>query len=260
MGGILEHDRLGVLIADKVAGGEQFHAADLKAGGGGRALVATIAEVSQVVGADLGLLEQRCYQSEGVAAMLHALAHCVDGRVETLHRVAHHNTALAVQAGLFCQRDVGADADGHYYQVRIDLPAILQFEFFHPLIAEQCLGVAAGDDLKAASLQFCLQQFGRLFIELALHQHLGQVDHGDIHAVVEQTVGRLETEQAAADDHGVFIVLRRGEHGVDIGDGAKTDHAFKLMTGDRQDEGQRTGGNEQAVVLRFAAIGGDHLA
>ena len=50
-----------------------------------RALVAADAEVRQVVGADLGLLEQRRDQAVGHAAVLHAFADRIDARVVGLH-------------------------------------------------------------------------------------------------------------------------------------------------------------------------------
>jgi hypothetical protein len=40
-------------------------------------------------------------------------------------------------------------------------------------------------------------------VELALHDPLAEVHHGDVHAAQLQAVGRLQPEQAGADHHRV---------------------------------------------------------
>ena len=62
--------------------------------------------ITEMVGADLGLIEQRRHQSVAGTAVLHALADGVDGRVVGEQGVVDHDAALAVQAGLLGQLDV----------------------------------------------------------------------------------------------------------------------------------------------------------
>jgi uncharacterized protein YPO0396 len=93
--------------AGEVAGREQVDAGDLELGRGHRAGVAADAEVGQVVGAHLGLLEQRRDQAVGDAAVRDAFADRVDARVVGLHGVVDHDAAIAVNAGRFGERVLG---------------------------------------------------------------------------------------------------------------------------------------------------------
>jgi len=79
--------------------------------------------------------------------------------------------------------------------------------------------------------------------------------HADRHAAQHQTVGRFQAQQAAADDHGVFIFHRRVDHGVGVRNVAVGDHAFKVFAGNGQDEGIGASTQQQAVVF-----GADFLA
>ena len=83
--------------------------------------------------------------------------------------------------------------------------------------------------LDAARAQVRLQQFGRDRIELAFHQRRHDVQHGGVHAVAGQAVGRLQAEQAAADDHGMGAGLAGRHHRLDVGDVAEADHAGQLV-------------------------------
>ncbi len=69
-----------------------------------------------------------------------------------------------------------------------------------------------------------------------------------LHAVLQQTVGRLQAEQAAADHHGFPVAARRSQHGLDIGDVAKTDNARLVRPWHGNDEGIGAGCEQQAIV------------
>ena len=97
-------------------------------------------------------------------------------------------------------------------------------------------------------------------IELAFQQPAGQMHHGHFHAAQFQTIGGLQTQQAAADHHRMALDLGGVDHGLRIVDVAVADDAFQILARHRQDERQRTGGQQQAVVLGFGAVGGDHPA
>ena len=84
--------------------------------------------------------------------------------------------------------------------------------------------------------------------------------HRNIHAAQLETIGRFKTQQAAADHHRILIFCRGLDHRVGVLDIAITDHTVECCAGHRQDEGIRTGGQQQAVVWRLGTIGGDHLA
>src|SRR5690606_25592642 len=70
----------------------------------------------------------------------------------------------------------------------------------------------------------------------------------------------FQAEQAAADDHRVALRPRRVDHGLRVVDVAVADYARQVLARDRQDEGQRAGGQQQAVVPGLGTIGGDHAA
>jgi hypothetical protein len=86
------------------------------------------------------------------------------------------------------------------------------------------------------------------------------VHHGNLHALLHQAIGRLETEQAAADDHGPLVVARRGQHGVHVMDVAERNHAVPVLAGHRDDERVGASGQQQAVVVCAGAVVRDDLA
>src|SRR5690606_12732154 len=119
-----QHDLLAALAAHELACREQVDAGDLELGRYRRSPVDADAEAGQVVGADLGLLEQRRHQAIGDAAMRGAFAHRVHARIEGLQRIVDHDAAVAVDAGGLRERGVGAYAGGHYHQVGRNLAAV----------------------------------------------------------------------------------------------------------------------------------------
>ena len=261
--GIAHHDLLGALAAHEVAGREQVDAGHLQLGAGLAAEVAADAELRQVVRADLALLEQRRHQAVGDAAVRGAFADGVDAGIgHRLQCVGDDDAAVAVQAGAFGQRGVGADAGGHHNQVGGDLLAILEAHRHHAavLVADQRLGLRTHAEAQAALLQRLAQQVASLVVELALHQPVADVHDGDLHAAQHQAVGRFQAQQAAADDDGVLVLGGRLDHRVGVGDVAVADHTVQVLAGHRQDEGVGAGGDQQPVVVGFGAVGRDHLA
>ena len=161
-----------------------------------------------MVGADLGLLEQRRHQAVGLAAMLHAFADRVDARVVGLHGVVDHDAALAIQAGLLGQRDVRADADRHHHQVGGESRARrlrrTPCTRFLPMIS---CGLRLSMKFDAALLRAtsCSMRAGGV-IELALHQRRRtRCTTVTFMPCLQQAVGRFQAEQAAADHHRVPV-------------------------------------------------------
>ena len=70
-----------------------------------------------------------------------------------------------------------------------------------------------------------LQQLRGGAVELPFHQVLLQMHHRDVHALTEQPVGGLQSQQAAADDHGSRVGAGRLEHPVHVLEIAEGDHA-----------------------------------
>ncbi len=192
--------------------------------------------------------------------MLHTLAHCVDARIEGLQGVVDHDAPLAVQPGGFGQLHVGTDAHRHHHQVGRDLAAVLEAHAGHAPLAEDRLGLGLHQKLQAALLQRGLEQVGGRLVELALHQDVHEVDHGHVHAVLLQAVGRFQAEQAAADHHRLLVVAGALQHDLHVADVAEADHPFQVVSRHRDDEGVGAGGKQQPVVLRHHAGSGPDLA
>ncbi len=215
-----------------------------------------------MIGANLGLFEQRRDQAIGGATMVGAFADSIDARVIGLQGVVDQDAAIARDAGLFRQLAVGADARGHHHQVGGDHLTVLELDRTDPTLAvvEQFGGVLGQEKLQATAFQRALQQGAGGLVQLALHQPVTDVHHGDVHAPQLEAVGRFQAEQAAADDHRVFVGLGGFHHHLGVGNVAVADYALQVLAGNRQDERIGTGCDEQAVVYRLAAVIGDHPA
>src|SRR5690606_39092848 len=94
-----EGDGLGAFAAHELAGGEQIDTGNLEFGGGHRALVTGKAELGQMIGTHLGLLEQRRHQAIGNTAVTGAFADGIDARVVGLQGVVDQDAAVAGDAG-----------------------------------------------------------------------------------------------------------------------------------------------------------------
>ena len=249
--GVAEQDLLGALAAHEVAGGEQVYARDFQLGRGLRALVAANAELRQMVGQDLALLEQRRHQAIGHAPVRGAFAHGVDARVGSgLHGVVDHDAAVDMQAHGFGQGGVGAYAHGHDDQVGRHLAAVLEAHCLDAAVvtAEQLLGLRRHQKLHAALDQRLLQHLPGHGVELALHQPFAGMHHGDLHAALHQAVGGLQAQQPPADHHRVLVFGRGINHGLGVGNVAVGEHAVQVLAGNRQHEGIGARRQDQPVV------------
>ncbi len=234
-------------------------ARDLELGRGLRARIAADAHLRQVVGQHLALLEQRRHQPVGHAPVRRALAHGVDARVRHgLQRVADHDAALHVQVHLLGQRGLGPDAHGHDHQRGRCLAPVLQVHAGHaaPAVARQRPGLGLHQKAHAALGQRGLQQGGGGLVQLAVQQAFACMHHGDVHAALHESVGGLQAQQAAADDHGMAVAGGRRDHGLGVGNVAVAQHAFQLAPGHGQHEGARARGQDQPVVLGAHRLSG----
>ncbi len=189
--------------------------------------------------------------------MLHALAHGVHARVVGLHGVVHHDAALAMQARLFGEFDIRPDTDRHHDQVGGQLATVVENHTLRTVLADNLLRLALHDELDAALDERLFEHLRRRGIELPFHQRVEHVHDRDLHALLEQAVGGLQAQQAAADHDGVPVAFGGREHGFNIVDVAKADHARQVMPRHGQDEGVGAGGDEQPVVVRGRAVVGD---
>ena len=124
----------------------------------------------------------------------------------------------------------------------------------------QGLGLFAQAKVQTTAFQGALQQLAAGFVQLPLQQPFADMYHGHVHAAQHQAVGGFKAQQAAADDHCVFVGLGGVDHGLGVGDVAVADHALQGIARNRQNERRRASGDQQAVVFGFGAVLGDHPA
>ncbi|RMM59526.1 hypothetical protein ALQ76_05452 [Pseudomonas syringae pv. atrofaciens] len=215
-----------------------------------------------MIGADPGLLEQRCHQPIGDAAVADTFANRVDARVVGLQGVIDQDAAVARQAGLLGQFGVGSYACCHDYQIGVDPVAVVELHCGYTalIIAEQGVGLFVEAKAQAALLQCRLQHPSAGLVQLALQQRLAVMNHRDVHAAQTQAVGRFQAEQSSADDDCAFVRDGGVDHLPRVADVAITDDAVQRVAGDRQYEGPRTGGNQQPIIMGLGAVIGDHQA
>jgi hypothetical protein len=98
-------------------------------------------------------------------------------------------------------------------------------------------GLGAQLELHALLFERGLQHLAGGAVELALHDPVGDMHHGHVHAAQGQAVGGLEAQQAGADDHRVPVLGRGVDHLVGVLDVAVGDHAGQVVAGDGRMKG-----------------------
>ena len=259
-GGVLHDDLFLVRARREIAGGEQVDAGHLQFGRNHRAVIGGKTLHGEVVGANLGLVEQRSDEAVGLAAMLHAFADGIDAPVIGLHGVGDDDAALAMKACLARQLDIRTNADRHHDEIRRDLLAVGKAHAGHAILAKDRFRLRGHLEHHAALFQRLAQQSAGDLIELALHQRVEQVHDGDVHAALHQAVGGFEAEQTAADHDGVLVAGRGLDHALDVLNVAKADDAREVLARQRQHDRVRTGGDQQAIVRHPRAFSGDDFA
>ena len=258
---VVQHNLLGIGTAGEIAGGKQIDAGHLELGGGDRPLIAANAEFRQMRRTHPGHLKQRRHQTVGIAAVRDTFADRINARVVGLQRVAHHNAALAMQAGDFRQLEIGTDSHRHHHQIGRNFLAALELQTRYPALARGDLcRLFLQNEFQALVLQRALQHDRRRAIELALHQPGHQMYDGDIHAAQLQSIGCLQAQQTSADDHRVAILFRGLDHRLGIGDVAVSNYPWQIGSRHRQDKRIGTGSEQQPVIGLRGAVFGDHLA
>ena len=218
-----------------------------------------ITQAGELVGSNLALIEQGRDQPVGDAAVLCTFAYRVNTRIKCLHGVVDDDAAFTVQAGLFGQFDIRDNADTHDNEVGLDFTAVLETYALYAAIADDFLGSRFHQEGHAAFFQRCLQKGRRRFVELAFHQAIQQVHHGDVHTLFHQAVGRFQAQQAAANDDGLFVILCSSEHGVDIVNVAEGNHTVLVMARYRDHERVGPGSQQQSIIVSRGAVFGDDL-
>ena len=189
-----------------------------------------------------------------------AFAEREDVGIGGAHGVVDDDAALDREAGIGGEAGLGTDAHRHHHDVGGDHRAVLEQNSLNAVGADDRLGRGLAADMDAPPLQILFQEIARRRIELPLHQMAHQMQHRDIHAAGLQPGGRLEAQKPAADHHGLRARFSGGgDHRVGVVEIAVGHHARKVLTGHRDDEGRRAGGDHQPVVGRGAGRRVDDL-
>ena len=114
--------------------------------------------------------------------------------------------------------------------------------------------------LDAHGLDRTLQHARSLGIELALHQPVHQVQHGDACAGLRETVRGLKSEQPAADHHDAVARACTMPDGPDVVDVAERDDAGQRHAGERRPDRLRTGREHQLREGKRVAVRQAHAA
>ncbi len=131
---------------------------------------------------DSCLLQERRPQAVHDIAMLGAFADRGHSGVARAQLVVDHNRPLDLKPGVAGQLHVGHHADGDHDHIRGQRGAVRQGDAGDGARAEQHLWLCVRAHVHAEAAQLTLQQGGRGWVELALHEVLGRVHHGDFGA------------------------------------------------------------------------------
>ena len=192
--------------------------------------------------------------------MFDAFANCENLRVVGLHLVVHEKAAVVFESRSLRQTEIRADADGHDDHVRLNDAPVLQQDGFNLAVAADFLGVGPAENVDAARLQLPLKEVPGGAVQLPLHQVIHQVNDGDLDAAFLQARRRLQPQQPAADNNRLGVgTLSVFQHPVDVAEVAIGHNAIQIAARYGDDEGRRSGGDQQLVIRRLALFADDDL-
>ncbi len=103
-------------------------------------------------------------------------------------------------------------------------------------------------DVHAERFDVAAQHGATLDVELHRHEPRRELDHMGGQTQTAQSVGGLESEETATDDHAGPATIGEGSHRVYIGDGAIGETSDRVVTVERRHEGRRSRRQDQSVV------------
>ncbi len=96
-------------------------------------------------------------------------------------------------------------------------------QLLHRALSLDGRGLETRDDGDAQAFDVFAEHGPRIVVELAVHEGGRVVDDGYLQAEVLERLGRLEAQQAAADDRAGLLAGRPGDHGLEVVDGPVRD-------------------------------------
>ena len=259
--GVLQHDVLLVRRRREIAGGEQVDAGHLQLGRDHRAVIGGKALHGEVIGADLGLIEQRRDQAVGLAAVLHAFADRIDAAVIGLHGVGDDDAALAMKAGLPGELDIRAGCRPPSRRGRPEARCRpskrTPVTRSSPRIASVCAGILNTMPRSSSDLRSSPPATGSSWRSISASSRWTTV------TFMPRFIKPLAASRPSRPPP-ITTALRsaaRGlDHALDVVDVAEADHAGQVLARQRQHDRIGAGRDQQAVIGHAIAGLGDDLA
>ncbi|MNO60169.1 hypothetical protein D3C76_507730 [compost metagenome] len=201
-------------------------------------------------------------QAEHAAVPRRALADGEDARIAGATVVVDHHPAPrgSVQPACAGQGVLRADAGGEHDQVGFQVFAAVEVHAVAiALTGTDRLGGAGQVHAHAQGLDLCLERRTALAVQLHRHQAWGKLHHMRFQAQGLECIGRLQAQQAATHHHATLGIAGGGADCIEVVEGAVDQAGVAAGPFDRRDERVGAGGQYQLVV-RVAALGGNHLA
>lgn len=240
-----------------VADGAHVHPHQLELGGHVRPREAALAAAQAGHGGPDHLVAGG-HQPEDASLPERALADGEDGGIRAVAAVVDADaTALPDhQPGLAGQGVGGSDPRGEQQDVGLNVSAVLEAQPVASLLPLlDALGGLLHQHLDPEGLDLVPQHGAAALVELHRHQPRGELHHLGLEPEQAQGVGRLQPQQAAADDHAAAGLGAGIADGGEIPQGAIHEAPLPLMAGDGGHEGDRAGRQHQAVVRELLAVG-----
>ncbi len=214
-----------------VAEAGDVHAHELQLGGQVGALEAGVA-AGEVGGDDLSHLVARRHQAVDHAAVQGHFTDGVDGRVGGLQQVVDRHAAALADLNAAGARQIVArpNAGRHDNHVHVQHVAVLKAHAGHAAVAEHLLGGFVEVHADAEVFNLAHQDARAGVVDLPRHQARGEFHHVRLQAEVVRRLGRLEAEQAAADDGGALHPVAVVDNSLQVlGYGRQTRRAFRCQ-------------------------------
>ena len=205
-----------------------------------------------------GHLVAGSHQAEDAPLPERTLADGEDGGIRAVAAVVDADAAALpdVQPGLAGQGVGGADACREQQDIGLKMRAVLEAQPVTGLLPLlDALGGLLHQHLDPERLNLVSQHGAAALVELHRHQPGGKLHHLGLEPEQAQGVGRLQPQQAAADDHAAAGLGAGIADGGKIPQGAVDEAALPLMAGDGGHEGHRAGRQHQTVVRELLAVG-----
>ena len=179
-----------------------------------------------------------------------ALAEGVDCFVVRAKLVVHDDTAAIAhgEAGLAGELVAGSNSRGDDHELAIERLAVGELDALGPRIAEDALSRTAEVNIDAERANAAGEQPGARAVELPWHEPWRKLDDVRLQPEVADGLGRLESEQTAAEHDGALRACGVLANRVEILDGAVDEHTRLVDAGDGRHEGHGPRGENQHVV------------